>query len=166
VKLDAPGHGVRRPEIDGLRGLSALLVIAFHIWFSGVSGGVDILFVVSGYFLMRGILRDPDDPRIRPAVIWAGFAKRLFPQLIVFLLAATIVIFTLVDPANRSAELRHVAFSAIFAENYHLIWPRVQPPAGAAHQAMVEHLWALSVVGQIYLLAPCVLAIMEALRRR
>jgi peptidoglycan/LPS O-acetylase OafA/YrhL len=30
---------------------------------------------------------------------------------------------------------------------------------------MVEHLWALSVVGKIYILAPCVLAIVEALRR-
>ena len=43
-----------RAEIDGLRALAVLPVILFHAgfeWFSGGFVGVDVFFVISGYFV-------------------------------------------------------------------------------------------------------------------
>lgn len=165
MQLNPPASGARRKDVDGLRGLSALLVVLFHVWFVGLSGGVDILFVLSGYFLIHGGLRDVGKPDFDLTAIWSSFVKRLFPQFIIFLLAATVIILVFIDPEAREVELRHIAVSALFMENFHLAG-EAAATAPAAPQAMVEHLWALAVVGQVYFALPCVLVVTESLRRR
>ena len=50
----APGttRSARRPEIEGLRGLAAVLVVVYHVWIGRVSGGVDVFFLLSGFFIL------------------------------------------------------------------------------------------------------------------
>lgn len=55
----ASAHKVR-PELDGLRAIAALLVLAFHSGMASMVGGyvgVDVFFVLSG-FLITGLLLD------------------------------------------------------------------------------------------------------------
>lgn len=56
----------RRTEIEGLRTLAALLVAVYHIWVGKVSGGVDVFFVVTGFFITLTVLKHVDAGRIRP----------------------------------------------------------------------------------------------------
>jgi peptidoglycan/LPS O-acetylase OafA/YrhL len=48
-----------RPDIDGLRGIAVLLVVAYHYF--GVRGGfvgVDIFFVISGYLITQILVKE------------------------------------------------------------------------------------------------------------
>lgn len=57
----AASSSPRRPDIQGLRGLAVVLVVAFHLWGSGVSGGVDVFFVVSAYLLTMSFARKAEE---------------------------------------------------------------------------------------------------------
>lgn len=69
-----------RPEIDGLRAISVLLVIAFHFGMPGVSGGfigVDVFFVISGYLITDIILREMEEG----SFIVIGFYERRIKRI-------------------------------------------------------------------------------------
>ena len=88
----------RIPAIEGLRGLSAMLVVAFHVYAMAMTGGfyptidarsplhgVELLggfgvasfFIISGYLITRSLRADP-----RPASFLRRRALRLYPLFV------------------------------------------------------------------------------------
>ena len=54
-------HPKYRPDIDGLRAVAVLAVVAFHAfprWMPGGFVGVDIFFVISGYLISTLLLEN------------------------------------------------------------------------------------------------------------
>lgn len=39
------------PEVQGLRALAVLMVVAYHVWFGRISGGVDVFLLISAFLL-------------------------------------------------------------------------------------------------------------------
>src|SRR6202158_868562 len=79
-----------RAEIDGLRALAVIAVILFHTFPNLLPGGfvgVDIFFVISGYLITRLLLGDLDDNTCSPAAFYAARIRRIFPALVVVLIA-------------------------------------------------------------------------------
>lgn len=84
-----------RPELDGIRALSILLVVAFHARVPGFEGGyvgVDVFFVLSGY-LITGLLISEfaTTGRISVSQFYAKRIRRLLPMAALVLLSTLAV---------------------------------------------------------------------------
>jgi peptidoglycan/LPS O-acetylase OafA/YrhL len=148
-----------RPEIDGLRAFSVLLVIAFHLGLQPFSGGyigVDIFFVISG-FLITGIIIDESEQR---TFSLGGFYKRraarILPALIIALLLIYVSGFLLYDDLLFDRLGKEIVFAAcgaanlLFAQGSDYFTPDISARP-------VIHLWSLGVEEQFYLLWPAIM---------
>jgi peptidoglycan/LPS O-acetylase OafA/YrhL len=74
-----------KAEIDGLRALSILGVILFHInqdIFSGGFIGVDIFFLISGYLITKVIIADFSKKRFSLLNFYQKRIRRILPALL------------------------------------------------------------------------------------
>ena len=77
-KNTAGSRSRRYPELDGLRGIAILLVVAWHYNLGPFLSGVDLFFVLSG-FLLGGILLDKKEAPNYFKAFYARRICRIFP---------------------------------------------------------------------------------------
>lgn len=149
-----------RPSLDGLRGVSILMVLADH---GGLLGdgfgfiGVNTFFVLSGFLITSLLVEEYDlAGQIRFRQFYLRRALRLLPALIVML--ALFVIFSFaMDPYGRAIRELYESLTALF---YVSNW------AGIYHwgrHVSLAHTWSLSIEEQFYIIWPAIL--LFALRR-
>src|SRR5689334_14121748 len=113
-----------RPDIDGLRAVAVLAVIGFHTSPRLVPGGfvgVDIFFVISGFLITSLLLEGLRNGRYSALDFYARRVRRIFPALIVVLLAcAGLGWFVLVDDEFQQL-LKHIAAAGAFVPNL-VLW--------------------------------------------
>src|SRR5688500_11737430 len=101
-----------RPDVDGLRALAVLAVLAFHAFPATAPGGfagVDVFFVISG-FLISGIIFDGlKSGRFSFAEFYRRRIRRIFPALILVLVACVGLGWVLLLPDEFSQLGKHVA---------------------------------------------------------
>jgi peptidoglycan/LPS O-acetylase OafA/YrhL len=148
-----------RSDLDGLRGIAVLAVIAYHAVPGSVRGGfagVDVFFVVSGFLIARIILRGLEAGSFSFATFYARRIRRLFPALVT-VLACVWAFGWLVLLADEYRSLgTHVAGGAGFVSNV-VSWSEVGYFDPAAETKPLLHLWSLGIEEQFYLAWPLVL---------
>ena len=158
----------RRNDLQGLRALAVAGVVAYHFGISLVPGGfvgVDVFFVMSGYFITRMLLSEVertgtiDLPRF-----WANRIKRLLPNgLLVIGATATMAVVLL--PTYRSQEtLADATAAALFLANYHFAFAAVDYFHVGAPPSPLLHFWSLAVEEQFYLVTPVILTLVLVAR--
>ena len=68
-----------RPDVDGLRALAVLAVLAYHAFPSVLPGGfagVDVFFVISGYLITGQLWRGYAQGKVGLAEFWGRRARR------------------------------------------------------------------------------------------
>jgi peptidoglycan/LPS O-acetylase OafA/YrhL len=153
MSSDRPGF---RPDIEGLRGIAILLVVAFHAnvaWLSGGYVGVDVFFVISGFLITGLLAREVESTGdVDLTAFYARRARRLLPALLVVLLATiatTLWIYAPIDQPAVASDGRAVALhygNILFAQtavDYH-----------ATSSNPFLHTWSLAVEEQFYLIWP------------
>ena len=148
-----------RADIDGLRAVAVLSVLVFHVAPSALPGGflgVDIFFVISGYLISLILLREQADGRFRFRSFYARRVRRLFPALVVVLVATLAFgAFSLfADEYERLA--RHAYYAIAFVLNFRLMREAGYFDVASSAKPLL-HLWSLSVEEQFYLAWPVVL---------
>ncbi len=156
-----------RPEIEGLRVVAALLVAIYHIWFSKVSGGVDVFFIVSGFLITTSLLSRVNKlGAIKVFDFLLGLCKRLFP-IAFTVLAATIIASITWLPKVQWGQAISEAFASIFYfQNWQLAFNSVDYLAENGDASPFQHFWALSIQGQFYIIWSLLFAIILLLNKR
>jgi len=145
-----------RKDIQSLRGVAVIAVVAFHLsekYFPYGYLGVDVFFVISGYVLTDQFIRIYQGNKIeiftRLLIFFRMRFWRLAPALFVVLLVSTILIFLTVTPSNHTSfSLQGIATIFLVGNlgalklNGDYFRPDPNP---------LLHTWSLSVEEQIYI---------------
>ena len=155
-----------RADIDGLRALSVLGVIIFHLngRLPGGYVGVDVFFVISGYLVTAIIAPQMEAGGFSLPGYFMRRVRRLYPALAVVVAAASIGAWLLLTPADLSGFGRSLFAQAALLANVYFYRDSGYFSAAAESKPLL-HLWSLAVEEQFYLLYPPLLLLLFKLKR-
>jgi len=161
LKLNAEsrqGTKMHRPDIEGLRAVAILLVVAYHARIPGFNGGyvgVDVFFVLSGYLITWLLVWEVETKGSLSLVgFYARRARRLLPAVAFLLFTTAFVGFVLYSPLEQRG-LATTAFStAAYVSNLYFARAATDYLGAGAETNPLLHTWSLSVEEQFYLVWP------------
>jgi len=158
-----------RKDIEGLRGIAVLLVVANHLGiglFQGGFVGVDVFFVISGFVITQQMIyeyrasskKNNGFGRISIIGFYLRRIRRIIPAS--FFVTASVILLEYIASnvlkATQNAVEGLWAFS--FLMNWHLIFQSLDYFHLGKTPSNFIHFWSLAVEEQYYLLAPIAFA--------
>lgn len=160
-------HPKYRADIDGLRAVAVLAVVLFHAfptWLPGGFTGVDVFFVISGFLIATILSQSLEAGTFSLTVFYARRIRRIFPALLVVLLACLAIGWWVLLPDELAQLGKQTAGGAAFIANL-LLWQESGYFDAAAETKPLLHLWSLGIEEQFYILWPCVFWLAWRLRQ-
>lgn len=141
-----------RPDIQGLRAVAVMAVIAHHL-FEYAPGfvGVDIFFVVSGYLIGGLLLRElTETGKVDLGQFFSARMKRLLPNALLVLSATMAMTLAIIPASEWSMITSNVTAAALYYSNFAF----ADQSIGYFHPHLkdnpVVHFWSLSIEEQFY----------------
>jgi peptidoglycan/LPS O-acetylase OafA/YrhL len=159
-----------RPDIEGLRALAVLLVIASHAGlglFAGGYVGVDVFFVVSGFLITGLLLKAYDrEGRVSLASFYARRVRRILPAATLVLLATVVVSFVALDASRATHIAQDAQWTSLFAANLRFIQQQTNYLTATLPPSPLQQYWTLGVEEQFYAVWPLTIIAILAVARR
>jgi peptidoglycan/LPS O-acetylase OafA/YrhL len=155
----APDRPQFRPDLEGVRGVAILLVVLFHAGISRLQGGfvgVDVFFVMSGFFITGLLVREQEDSgEIDLSRFYGRRALRLLPPLLLVVLATLAVVTVLYAPIDRAQIAGTARWVALYSGN--IDFARGSVDYFSSGENPLLHTWSLAVEEQFYFVWPLLL---------
>ncbi len=153
-----------RADIDGLRAVAILPVVAFHYGFFRFSGGyvgVDIFFVISGFLITRIIFEEFSNEKYSIVGFYNRRVRRIFPALFVVFAAIGVAAVATDFPSDAKLVGDSITASVFFVSNVFFYNKTNYFETGFANPVL--HTWSLSVEEQFYVLFPILMLALRPL---
>lgn len=155
------GH---RPELDGLRGISILLVLVLHMGFKCLPGGflgVDMFFVLSGFLITSLLVQESiANGSINLKRFYMRRALRLLPALVVMMLGTGVYALLFLNKEKATDVYNGILLTLSYVSNWVYVL-NLRVKIGA-----LGITWSLAIEEQFYLLWPPLFALILKLRLR
>jgi len=178
---DRQGQAGFRPDIEGLRALAIVPVVAYHAsqfavvaggpsvlvaitalfgWVSGGFLGVDVFFVISGFLITGLLVREAEArDRIHFGRFYARRARRILPAATVTLLVTLAVSFVVLPAARLVTVAGDVLWAGLFNADVRFAISGVDYMGVAVAPSPVLHFWSLNDEEKFYLVWPVLLTV-------
>lgn len=150
----------RRRDIQGLRAVAVVLVIANHFvgWPGGGFIGVDVFFVISGFLITGLLLREHQRTgRISFADFYRRRVKRILPAALLVTVTTLIVGYLVFTRARFEALLADGIWATLFGANWRFIATGTDYMHAGTAVSVLQHYWSLSIEEQFYFAWPLLL---------
>ena len=159
-----------RRDIEGLRALAVIAVIAYHAGVPLTGGGfvgVDVFLVISGFLITSLLLTEWDGSgRISLTRFYARRARRLLPISAAVLAATGLASVIWLEPTRLDELGVDILAASGFAVNLVLAGRGTDYLAAEMAPSAIQHYWSLAVEEQFYVLWPALILIALRLGRR
>jgi len=145
-----------RPDIDGLRAASVILVLLFHVGLPLIPGGyvgVDVFFVISGFVISIHLIDEINKKQFSVADFYTRRIKRIIPAQVFVLIITTIAAYKLFLPPQLLDYSRTLGATALSAANIYFAFNSGYFENGANLRPLL-HMWSLGVEEQFYVFLP------------
>lgn len=146
-----------RPDIQGLRALAVVAVIADHFlgWPSGGFVGVDVFFVISGFLITSLLLREHERSG---TISFSGFyvrrAKRIMPAALLVIIATVGAAYILLNNTRFNSTIWDGIWATLFGANWRFAVLGTDYFQLGGAVSPLQHYWSLAVEEQFYFIWP------------
>ncbi len=158
------------PDIEGLRAIAVLTVLAFHAAVPHLAGGfvgVDVFFVISGYLITSLMLVELSETgTISLREFYARRGRRILPSAGVVIVAIGIASWFVLPMLGVRNVAQDMVAAALFVVNWHFIAQGTDYLAASSDHSPLLHFWSLAVEEQFYFVWPAALLLAVYLARR
>ncbi|MGO3713578.1 acyltransferase family protein [Alcaligenes aquatilis] len=148
-----------QPEIDGLRTISVVSVLLYHLgvsWIPGGFTGVDIFFVISGFLITTIIKNEIQREAFSFPSFYARRIRRIFPALTAVLLVTSVAGYFFLAPGDFDGQARSAIAAAASVSNIYF-YLNTGYFDNSAETLPLLHTWSLGVEEQFYIFLPILL---------
>ena len=159
----------RRRDIQGIRALAVLLVLAYHAEIPGFSGGyigVDIFFVISGFLITNLLVREFDlNGKISLTDFYARRVRRLLPASLVAVVGTLVLSRIWLEPLRLGDLTQDARAAALFITNLLFASRESDYLQSALPPSPLQHYWSLGVEEQFYIFFPLIVMLLLKIQR-
>jgi peptidoglycan/LPS O-acetylase OafA/YrhL len=145
-----------RADIDGLRAVAVLLVVANHFKIARLSGGyvgVDVFFVISGYLISSIILRQIGDSSFSISKFYEHRIRRIVPAMLAMMFVTCVFSYIYLLPTELVEFSKSLLASILSVSNLFFLTQAGYFDAPSATKPLL-HMWSLAVEEQFYIVFP------------
>jgi peptidoglycan/LPS O-acetylase OafA/YrhL len=151
-----------RPDIDGLRAVAVLSVLAFHVGGFRMPGGfvgVDVFFVISGYLISAIVFSEIAAAKFSVLNFYERRIRRIFPALFCMLIVFSVVASFYLLPTEFVDYGKSLLGATTSVSNFYF-WQH-SGYFDSPTSSPLLHTWSLAVEEQFYILFPIFLVIIR-----